>query len=542
MSALAGTWPLARLALRRDRILLPVWVGSIIGLTVAIAGSVRSLYETTEERVEAARFSATNVATRMINGPASGTDIGSLILFEVYATLAILVALMSAQVVVRHTRQNEETGRAELLGSAAAGRHAPLTAALVVALGADLLIAAGLSGVLAAQGLDLAGSLGAGASLGALGLVFAGIGAVAAQVMSTQRGATAVSTAALGAAYLLRGAGDALGDVAPDRVVLVSAWPSWLSPVGWGQQVRPFHQANWEVFSVFLAALVALVTSAYVLAAGRDVGAGMIAVRPGPASAAASLRSPLALAWRLHRGLLLGWIIAMAAVGAAFGAIGDSVDNVLGISEQFEQLILRGSGDASLAEQYFTFVAGFLGIAAAGYTIQALLRARGEESAGHAEATLATAVSRTRWLASHIVVAAAGTLAVLLALGASGAVAYAAVTGDPADALGMLTAALAQVPAAYALGGLVVAAFALVPRGVAALAWTALAASLVMGQLGELFELPQPVLNLSPFTHTPAVPTEAPTATPVMVLIVSAVALTGFGAVWFRHRDLAIGA
>ena len=39
-----------------------------------------------------------------------------------YVTLAILAAVMSALTVVRHTRQNEETGRAELLGAGVVGR------------------------------------------------------------------------------------------------------------------------------------------------------------------------------------------------------------------------------------------------------------------------------------------------------------------------------------------------------------------------------------------------------------------------------------
>ena len=44
---------------------------------------------------------------------------------------------MSILLVVRHTRADEETGRAELVGAGVVGRHAPLAAALVVAAIAD---------------------------------------------------------------------------------------------------------------------------------------------------------------------------------------------------------------------------------------------------------------------------------------------------------------------------------------------------------------------------------------------------------------------
>ena len=58
-----------------------------------------------------------------------------------YSLLAVLAALMSALAVVRHTRQNEETGRAELVGAAVVGRYAGLAAALIVTVGANIVLA-----------------------------------------------------------------------------------------------------------------------------------------------------------------------------------------------------------------------------------------------------------------------------------------------------------------------------------------------------------------------------------------------------------------
>ncbi len=72
---------------------------------------------------------------------------------------------MSTLAVVRHTRQNEETGRAELIGSAVVGHLAPLTAALLVVAGADLRPRALSMGVLVAIGLPASGSLLFGAAI-----------------------------------------------------------------------------------------------------------------------------------------------------------------------------------------------------------------------------------------------------------------------------------------------------------------------------------------------------------------------------------------
>src|SRR5665647_3558178 len=98
-------------------------------------------------------FSAGNPIARVCDGPASGTDLGAMALVEGWKVLAIFVALMSAQAVVRHTRQDEETGRAELIGSGVVGRQARLTAALIVAVGASLIVGAGVSLVLVSHGL-----------------------------------------------------------------------------------------------------------------------------------------------------------------------------------------------------------------------------------------------------------------------------------------------------------------------------------------------------------------------------------------------------
>jgi ABC-2 type transport system permease protein len=97
-----------------------------------------------------------------------------------------------------------------------------------------------------------------------------------------------------------------------------------------------------------------------------------------------------------------------------------------------------------------------------------------------------------------------------------------------------------QLPATFALGGFVVAAFALLPRFAVALSWAGLAASLVMGQLGALLELPQAVMNASPFTHVPAFPAQELTLAPMAGLLGAALLLAVVGLVGFRRRDLAV--
>jgi ABC-2 type transport system permease protein len=538
-----GTGHLVRLALRRDRMLLPTWIAALVGMLALVVSTLTALYATEADRAFAAAFSAASPVARLFDGPASGTELGAMVMVEAYGVLAILVALMSAQTVVRHTRQDEETGRAELLGSTVVGHHARLSAALIVVALANLVLAVGVAAMLVSYGLEVGGSVVGGAAVAAVGLAFAAVAAVTAQLAQTQRTANGLAGAALGVAFLLRAVGDVRGRVAPSEVELISAWPSWLSPIGWGQQVRPFHQDNLEVFGLFAAFVIVLVAVAFVLTEHRDLGAGMLAERRGPAEGSPRLATPLGLAWRLHRGSLLWWTIGMTAVTLAFGTIGDTANEFLTTNEQLQQALEALGAEGSLEDLFFAFMMGLVGVASTGFTVQTLLRARGEEVGGRLEPVLAAAVSRSRWLAGHVAIAAVGTAFILLMAGAGAALSYGAVTGELAASFrGLVGSALVQLPAALALGGFVVAAIAILPTWAAALGWGALAISLVLGQLGAILDLPPVVLDLSPFTHVPLIPAEEMAWLPVAVLLGVAVGFTALGAVVFRRRDLAIGA
>jgi ABC-2 type transport system permease protein len=264
--------------------------------------------------------------------------------------------------------------------------------------------------------------------------------------------------------------------------------------------------------------------------AHRDVGAGLLPDRPGPAAAARSLLSPLGLAWRLQRGALAGWAVAVVVLGAAYGGVGNELEGLIGGSDRaaefFEQL---GGGD-NLLDAYFSTVLGMIGLIATGYAVTALLRMRTEETGGALEPVLATAVSKPRWMLSHISVTALGTTALLLLAGLSAGLTYGLVTGGVSGSMMDLAGwALVQAPAALTFAGFVVAVYGLIPRAAVAVSWTAFAICLLLGQLGALLDLPETVRDLSPFTHLPRVPVENATTAPLLALLAVAAALTAIG-------------
>lgn len=539
MTPVRGTWRLTRLALRRDRLILPVWILAIAAITWAVVASHGATLTTEAERVATAMITAENPMARIFDGPASGTSPGAMAMVEAHLVLALLTALMASQTLVRHTRTEEESGRAELVGSSVVGRHAPLAAALIVTLGAGLALGAAVALALGLQGLGWAGAWAQGAALTGTAWAFAGIAAVAAQVLSTARGANAISVAALGAAFLLRAVGDLTGEVATGGLTLTSSWPSWLSPLGWGQQIRPYHEDNWWVLALFAGLTIVLLAVTIMLRRRRDTGAGMVPARLGPSRAGTALLSPLGLAWRLQRGILAAWLTGMTIAGAVFGSAGQTFAAYLAENDQIRSLLEFLSPGSTPLELYHALVMALLGMAAAGYTVQALLRTRGEETSGRLEAVLATATGRSRWLTGHLLIAGGGTVAVLSACGLAGGLAHGAATGEWGEGIaGLVSGALSQAPAALALGGFCVAAFGLLPRWAAPMTWSALAVAFVMGQFGALFELPQWLLNVSPFTHVPAVPAEPMALAPIAWLALVGASLGAAGVVAFRRRGL----
>jgi ABC-2 type transport system permease protein len=96
-----------------------------------------------------------------------------------------------------------------------------------------------------------------------------------------------------------------------------------------------------------------------------------------------------------------------------------------------------------------------------------------------------------------------------------------------------------QIPAAWVLTGIVVAVFGLAPR-LAVAGWAALAAFVLVGEIGPLLRFPQAVMNLSPFAHVPRLPGADLDLTSIAVLTVVVAALLAAGLAGFRRRDVPV--
>jgi ABC-2 type transport system permease protein len=529
-----GTGLLVAFALRRDRVRLPAWIAGVALFVTYVATAIPAVYGEEPEDLEAmAGALLADPMGRLLTGP--GYGMGDLTLERLIAGgyglyFLVLAALMSILLVSRHTRVEEQTGRAELLRANVVGRHAPLTAAFIVAVITNVLVG-GVAGLaMIAFGSPTTGSVLFGASLLATGLAFAGLTAVTVQLAENSRPASGMAGAVLGLAFVLRGAGDA----AEQGGSLLS----WFSPLGWAQQTAPYVLDRWwpllllGVFAVTTAALGAG------LSARRDVGMSLFATRPGPAYAARWVRSATTLSLRLQRNSLGWWALALAISGLMYGGFTETM--LEAFADLPEAMVELMGAQQDMAAGYLSFMAFFQALLVGIYAILSVQTLRNEETSGRVEPVLATPTSRRAWAGGHLVVSALGVLGLLAIVGATtGATAW-AVTGDAGHLGPAIAGHVVQAPAVLVLLGVAALLFGVASRLVP-LAWLLLGYALFAGVFGQLMELPDWVYGISPFEHPPQMPLEEFALAPVVALSGLAIALGVSGLFALRRRGIGTG-
>ena len=269
-----GLWLLLRLALRRDRVMIPAWV---LGLGRRGAAHLVLLRRALRGRVFAPRgrrdARARRPATLALYGRIYADSVGGLVAWRLGGIALALAGLMSILIVVRHTRAEEETGRAELVGAGVVGRHAPLAAALLAAAHRQRRARRRRRARRPRRraGVHRRARARRSASRRS-GWCSRAVAAVTAQVVESARAASGLAIGVLGGAFALR----AIGDAGPHAL-------AWFSPLGWAQAMRAFADERWWL----LAPLLAL---AALLVAARGRARRPARPRRGHAAAAARAR------------------------------------------------------------------------------------------------------------------------------------------------------------------------------------------------------------------------------------------------------------
>ena len=526
--SLAATGTMMRFVARRNRLLLVTWPVVIVGMFAYVSVYYHELLDTQQALDDFASISNTASIKALTGLAAEPATLGGAVWTKIWMTSALLLAFAVVFLVTRTGRADEEAGRTELLRSRVLGLHAGSVAAWTVIAGMCVVTGVGVSVASIVSGLDpvgsaVMGSLVLGASITGVGLVAIGVAAVAGQIAATPRAANATASAVLGIMYVLRLIGD-----------LGSGTLTWASPVGWGQEMQPWGANRWWPLLFSLVLTVVLLGVALAIEARRDVGAGLLVARSGPAAAPARFASPLGLALHLQRNVIIGWTLTVVLAALMFGSVAPSMTELADDSAGSFAQVLGGTGVAALLSMLVTMTSLIVTV----FAIQTTVTMRQDEASGIIEPQLAGSVSRTRWAGQRLLIPAVGSAVLLLISGALLWVGYASAGGDTDLTGSLMLAALTYWPAVILLTGIAVLLFGWLPHFTIAGSWAILAAMWILVVSGDALNVPQAVLDAMPFTATPHQPLEPMAWTPVVLL-----ALVGLGLLWagvsrFARRDI----
>src|SRR6478736_968440 len=509
-----GLMPLLRQRMRRDWKQLLMWVVGTALLAYVSYTGVSQSYGSLQARQELLVTVMANPVILLFRGLPSGAEQGAMMVFLIFPFLALDAALMSTFLAVRHTRMDEEQGRAELVSATPASRTTPVVATVIHGLIANFVLAALTTLGFLATGLEMTeanitGAKVAGFAVGAVGVAFLGIRLIAGQVMRTSRGANALAVWVLVGTFLIGGIGNALGTPSDDLQRMESSWLTWLSPFGWGENVRAYSDNNLWPAVLALAFGLVLVGVAIALQSSRDLGESFIPERLGRAEAGPLLSTPTGLVWRLTWGAILGWVIGGLLVGMLSTSLASVVDQVSGDNPSIVAILEKiGGSNGSLEQATVSVFFVMLGIFAACVAVQVVSRARQEEAHGTAEPVLSAAVGRVRWFVDYLVIAFIAMVLVVVAGVVGATLGLASVDGGSDLMETILVTAFGQLAAASVFLVLTALVFVLAPRATIAVGWTLVAVGTVLGLFGPLFGFPDWMAKLSPLEAAPKVTTD----------------------------------
>ncbi|NYF16772.1 ABC-2 type transport system permease protein [Microbacterium sp. AK009] len=527
--------------LRRDGVQLLVWILATAALCFSATAGVNEAFAAESERRTLLAVALANPTILLFRGLPFGTSEGAFLVFTILPFLVLLGALMASFLAVRHVRAEEESGRADAVSATPAGRRAPFVATVVHGILACVLLGTATAVAFIAAGLEAGGSIALGGALAASAAVFLGVGLVAAQLFRSSRAANSFSVGVILSAFLVAGIGNALGTPSDDLTRMESSGLAWVSPFAWAENVRAFADDAPGPILLAVGVSAALLTVAAALQATRDLGAGVIAPRPGRAAASALLSRPFGLAVRVSAGSLVAWVVGSAVVGALSTSLGDVIDEIAtqnpAVTEMLDRLAAQGSMDQGLVVTFFVMV----GTLAACFGVQTVQRARQEETHGTAEQTLATPVARVGWLGAFLTTALGGIVVIVAAAMAAASLAVFARGGDPAILGDVVVAGAGQILGAAVFPVLTALVFTLLPRATSTLGWVLVIAAASLALFGTLLGLDEDVVSLSPFAATPVPDADGIAWNGSAWLIVLTVAGVASSLMLMRRREVATG-
>ncbi|HWQ71573.1 MAG TPA: ABC transporter [Desulfitobacteriaceae bacterium] len=518
-----ATGRLIKLNLRQHRVFLVVWIllPALLVLTTALTTS--AMFPTKESLLEIGTTLNDPMVIGM-HGKVLAISIAGYTAWRTKVMCSLLSAIFSFIMVVRHTRREEEDGRRELLGSVCVGRQAGLAAVLVSAFGINLVMAALILVGMLATGLGFTGSLAHALAISACGCFFAAAAGMFTQIFTNARSATYLSIALLAFLMVVHIGWNLSGNM---------GGLMYLSPLEWPLLIRSFAGERFGVLLIAATIIALFVLLSFKLSSIRDVGAGFIPERTGRAAARPQFKTPLALSWRLQKGLFISWLSFFGLIGLALGSVSQTMADITSTAPGFTEFVERlGGTDRAFMSLMIYVICMLISI----YSILATQRMRLEEISLRAETLLALPVSRLNFAMSHLFISFVGIAVIITGMGLAVGIGAALSAGDSGEFARLFAEAVVKIPAVWVIAGITALLFGLVPRAMAGISYAVLGVSILIEFFWEQQAVSDAVFSLSPFAHV--YPTKEITLQPVIGLLLAAILFAIFGLLTFSKRDI----
>ena len=525
----ANTRGLIDFILKREKIIMSIWILSLCLFFIGLAPIFGDILETTSD-MTAIIETMKNPAMIAMVGPMYVEDaytIGSMYSSYMMVYGAILMAVLNIFFVSRHTRGDEEAGRLEMLRSLSLGRLSNIASVIIVAFFANLII-----GLITSFGLyfissemPLVSCLIYGCILFESGLLFAAITLAFAQITTSNRTLMGLSFFLLFAFYIVRAIGDNYSETL-----------SLLSPLGLILRTENFiHDKTWPLLILAGEILVFLLIS-LLLGMNRDLGVGFIQERQGRKHASPLLQGIYTFSLKLSLGYILLWILIIFAFAGMYGSVFGDLESYISSSDMMKQMF-EIDGGKSITDQFIAMLMAIMSIISTIPVLSLVHRIIGEEKKFMSEEILVHSVSKYDYLGSYFFLSFA--LSILLPL--ASALGFWAVGQYFLETVPSLEifvkAATLYIPAILLMLGISTLFIGILPK-ITWLNYLFLGFCFLSVYLGKIIDLPQVLEEISPFSHVVQYPLEEIQWETSFIMIGIFLVLSFLGFVSYRRRDL----
>ena len=506
------------------------WIVGLAGIGWGVAATFDLRHGTEEELQALSEMEGIPAFEALVGRYVEPATVEGLTLSR-WGMFGILAAVWGMLAAARLLRGAEEAGHVEPLRAGAIGPRALLASVLAALFTTHAIFAVAIGLSHTAGGMDAATSWALGGAIGLLTASFATAAALTSQLAATRRRAVGIVGIVLAVALGIRVL--AAATVTPD-------WLWWATPFGWIGFLHEADQARGWVFLGFSLLLAVLLVATFA-SANRDLHAGRI----GTGASDTPRRDPrpvggtVGLAVRLTAGPARTWGLIVGVLALAFGLLARDFAEVaaelpatVAVVEQMG--IIGLDTPAGIVAWTLSMFAGLL---VAVFVAGQVAAIREEEATWRIEHLLARPVGRTRWLVTRMLTITVAAVAIAVVGGILAWIAT-VVVGVPITFVDGLLAGLNVVPVALLVLGIGVALFGLLPRLVVPLTYAVVIGAFALDFVGGLLDLPEWVLDISPFRHLASVPVVDIDVGAALVMIAIGIVAAGVGLVAFRRRDL----